>query len=239
MRGLVLLSLVFSLAAAAEEGADSRAARTAFQKGQNEYNLGNYAEAARQFEETYRIKPVPALLFNIAQCYRFLGNLDKAVQTYRAYLRNAPPTERNIALAKELLQQVETALASKQKAEKSPPHGLAGGTPEAPQPPVERPVSTRPSAPVEAVAPAPAAPLRPRVYTWVAGGASVLALGAGALYGLKSNKTVSDLQTGYHTRSQIDTQSAAAKSDAGKANVLLVAGAVLAVTAGVLFVLHF
>ena len=54
MRGPALFALVFSLslAAAADEGADSRAARTAFQKGQNEYNLGNYAEAARQFEET-------------------------------------------------------------------------------------------------------------------------------------------------------------------------------------------
>ena len=100
----------------------------------------NYAEAARQFEKTYPIKRVPALLFNIAQCYRFLGDLDKSVQTYRAYLRNAPPTEKNIALANELLQQVETALASRQKAEKSAPHGLAGGTPETPQPQVERPM---------------------------------------------------------------------------------------------------
>ena len=165
------------------------------------------------------------------------------MQTYRAYLRNAPPTEKNIALANELLQQVEAALASKQKAEKAAPHGLAGTMPDAPpqqaQPPSARPASTRPPAPVEAVAPAPPVRSGPRVYTWVAGGASVLALGGGALFGLKSNKTVSDLQTGYHPRAEIDAQPAAAKSDAGKANALLVAGAVLAVAAGVLFVLHF
>ena len=67
---------------------------------------------------------MPALLFNIAQCYRFIGNLDKAVQTYRSYLRNAPPTDKNITLAKELLQQVETALAAQEKASHSAPHGV-------------------------------------------------------------------------------------------------------------------
>src|SRR5437660_11755476 len=131
---LFVLMLAVSLAAAADDASDARGARAAFQKGQTEYNLGNYVEAAKHFEETYRIKPVPALLFNIAQCYRFTGNLEKAVQTYRSFLRNAPATDRNIALARELLQQVEEALASRKKAESAAPHGLAAA------PPVSQPV---------------------------------------------------------------------------------------------------
>ena len=242
---LALSALSLPLAAHADETAEGKAARAAFQKGQTEYNLGNYDEAARQFEETYRIKPVPALLFNIAQCYRFMGNLDKAVQTYRAYLRNAPANDKNIALANELLQQVETALASKHKAEQSAPHGLASTTPETPvvppqpQPARVVPASTRPAAPVEAVSLRPAAPQSPRVYTWVAGGAAAVALAGGAVFGLKSKSTVSGLQSGYHPRADIDAQTAAAKSDASKATVFLAAGAALAVATGALFALHF
>jgi tetratricopeptide (TPR) repeat protein len=315
------LALAFSFGAAADEASDSRAARAAFQKGQTEYNLGNYAEAAKQFEETYRIKPVPALLFNIAQCYRFIGNLEKAVQTYRSYLRNAPPTDKNLKLAKELLDQVEKALASKQKAEQRAPHGLAqggqdaaagssttapggsttapgssttaagssttaggsttapGGSTKAPAGstvasttaapagttpapgtapagstaplttaatsalPASTSTSSKPppdAAPAGAL-PTPGAPSEPapRFYSWVAAGGSALFLAGGAYFGSKSNKTLSDLKTGFHTQSVIDSQTASAKSDAGKANGMLVLGAALAVTAGVLFVLHF
>ena len=266
------LLLALATGAAADEASDSRAARAAFQKGQTEFNLGNYSEAAKQFEETYRIKPVPALLFNIAQCYRFIGNLEKAVQTYRSYLRNAPPNDKNLALAKELLEQVEKALASKQRAEKSPPHGLARGsqpeaTPNSPSTapaadPAASPAASAPVAiaaaqpapapsgkPAPAAAPAasttalptPAAPAEagPRVYTWVAGGAAALALAGGGYFGSKSGSTLNDLKTGYHDRATIDSQTAAARSDASKATAMLAGGAALAVAAGVLFALHF
>jgi tetratricopeptide (TPR) repeat protein len=280
---LALAALVLSVAlrASADEAADQ--ARANFQKGQAEYNLGNYAEAAKYFEETYRHKPVPALLFNIAQCYRFVGNLEKAVQTYRAYLRTAPEGDKNLELAQELLEQVETALASKKKAESSPPHGLvpappasAAGQPTAPaaQPsatavqssaaapaPAAVPASSRPAeqtvaaatpaastpvtpvppaaAPATETAAAPAPSSHGRVYTWVAAGASVVALGGGAMFGLKSKSAISDLQSGYHPTATIDSQTASAKSDASKATVLLVAGAALAVATGVFFALEF
>src|SRR5438552_7486793 len=155
---LALLTLAVSLAAAADDASDARGARAAFQKGQTEYNLGNYVEAAKHFEETYRSKPVPALLFNIAQCYRFTGNLEKAVQTYRSFLRNAPATDRNIALAKELLLQVEAALATKTRAEQRAPHGLAPGStpPEPPPGSASAPAEPRPATAAPASAPPPA-----------------------------------------------------------------------------------
>jgi tetratricopeptide (TPR) repeat protein len=249
MRAAALLAavvLALPSAASAQDEDAPRSARAAFQKGQTEYNLGNYAEAARQFEETYRLKPVPALLFNIAQCYRFMGNLDKAVQTYRAYLRNAAAGDKNVALATELLQQVEAALASKQKAERSAPHGLAPGAP-ADVPPAPRtavpavsaaPTPPRP-VPSQILSSAPPEPRQPRVYTWVAAGTAAAALAGGAYFGHKSSSTLSDLQSGFHTRADIDSQSAAARGDAGKATVMLGVGAALAVAAGVLFALHF
>ena len=249
------LAAAVALPARADENTDQ--ARAAFQKGQTEYNLGNYAEAAKFFEEVYRLKPVPALLFNIAQCYRFTGNLEKATQTYRAYLRNAPPTDKNQGLAKELLAQVEQALAQKQKAESSPPHGLAAAPPmsgapvpqTAAAPPVgAQPAAAAPSTPPVAPRPAPAAavtaaPAPPQppshVVTYVTGGAAVVALAGGTLFGMKSKSALSELQSGYHTTAQIDSQSASAKSDASKATAMLVAGAALAVAAGVFFALDF
>ena len=245
MRAALLLSLVLALPAfAATEGEQARAA---FQKGQTEYNLGNYAKAAEYFEETYRLRPVPALLFNIAQCYRFMGNLDKAVQTYRAYLRNAPPSDKNIELAKDLLTQVEKADEQKKHAESAAPHGLA---PE-PGPPASKPavvavVDKTPASPpvtvppaVTAPPPAPPPPAKSHTITWVTGGVAVAALAGGAYFGMQSNKLVSDLQTGFHTRSEIDSNSASAKSDASKANLLMIGGAILAVASGAFFVLDF
>ena len=77
------------------------------------------------------------------------------------------------------------------------------------------------------------------IYAFVTGGAAVVALGGGLYFGHKSGSTISGLQGGYHPTAEIDAQSAAAKSDAGKATVLLAAGAILAVTTGVLFALRF
>lgn len=250
MRIAAALVLLFALQARADEAADQARARAAFQKGQTEYNLGNYAEAAKYFEETYRLKPVPALLFNIAQCYRFTGNLEKAKQTYRAYMRNAPANDKNQPLAKELLDQVEAALASKNKAEASPPHGLVAAPPLPNGPaPVDKPGAataqpavavTAPKAPAQAVQAAPQPPAQSsHVVAWVSGGAAVVALAGGAFFGMKSKSTLSDLQTGFHDRAFIDAQQDAAKGDASKATIMLVAGAALAAASVAFFALDF
>lgn len=105
---------------------DDAAARAAYAKGQTEYNLGNYDGALKMFEEAYRLKPVPPLLFNIAQCHRNNGDLQKAANTYRSFIRNANPTDKNLGLAKELLAQVEEALKKQSAAQQAKPQGLAG-----------------------------------------------------------------------------------------------------------------
>ena len=286
MRNIASALFAALLLAALPSRADpAEQARAAFQRGQTEYNLGNFAEAARLFEETYRFKPVPALLFNIAQCYRFVGDLEKASRAYRSFVRNAPANDRNLQLGRELLAQVETALASRKHAETSAPHGLAqnqapgdkagssapgsspgtatapglaaasGATPAPaihPAGDLARPAGTaiatatstalRPPpsalATTPSVSAAPAEP-RTRVFTWIAAGGAGLALGGGALFASKSSSSLSELRTGYHDRATIDTQSASAKSDAGKANLLLISGVALAALTGALFVMRF
>jgi tetratricopeptide (TPR) repeat protein len=89
---VIATALVLSNAATAfadpapvEEGA-----RQHYRRGTAAYNLGNYQEAAKEYEQAYGATLDPALLFNIAQSYRLAGDRKKAITTYRSYLRSAP-----------------------------------------------------------------------------------------------------------------------------------------------------
>ncbi len=271
-------------------------ARTAYTHGQAEYNLNNYQDAVKYFEEAYRLKPVPGLLFNIGQCYRALGELQRAAAAYRSYLRNAAEGDRNRGRVKELLTEMQTAIARQETAKAAKPQGLAkdaegkqdaalAGPRRVPAPPdsngatAARSSSTAGEAPVgaatvaggagaargnsmngghavnvnsiaggvsaapaNALAISPAARMAdpaPRLWTWVAAGGAVVALGAGTAFGLKSRNAAQELTAREHSTSEIAAQSGEVKTNATKANVLFAAGAVLAVAAGVLFVIHF
>ncbi|MCA2981584.1 MAG: PEGA domain-containing protein [Myxococcaceae bacterium] len=65
-------------------------AREAFQAGQRLYKEARYAEAIARFEEAYAIKPSPVLFYNIGRCHEQLGDVPKALRSYRDYLRMAP-----------------------------------------------------------------------------------------------------------------------------------------------------
>src|SRR5919204_38140 len=61
-------------------------ARGLYEKGQRQYALGHFGEARQLFESAYQAKAAPALLFNIAQCHRKLGDLREAAALYRSFL---------------------------------------------------------------------------------------------------------------------------------------------------------
>jgi tetratricopeptide (TPR) repeat protein len=240
MRGGILAIALWALAAGAhaDEASDAKA-RQAYAEGKAEYDLGHIGKALQAFENAYRFRPVPALLFNIAQCHRLLGDLQSAAMTYRAYLRN-DPNSAQAAKARELLEQVETAMEHQSKAQSAPPLGLSAP----PQPPPAPPQPAVAPAPVPAAAvaaqPAPAPqPPRQRLWSWVAGGAARVALAGGTAFGLKANSAASTLQSSPHDRAYLDGQEPQIRSDASKANALLIGGAVLAAAAGTLWVLEF
>ena len=328
-----LLAAALGAGGAAAEG-EGESARAAYQKGLTEYNLGNYPDALKLFEEAYRIKAVPQLLFNIAQCHRQLGDFQRSVLAYRSYLRNAPPNDPNTKRAKELMAEVEEAARKQTAAQNRQPTGLAtppspmgdptpagdsktaatdAGKPAAkaaagalvandaakdsaakdaqavadaaaknaaaskafeketeaqaaaakaaaeglpkPAPKIkvvavaEDPnaaAASKPGvrpAPVGSTSPAPAPRQSTesggRLWTWVAGGAGVAALGGGTLFALKSKSAASDLQSTPHPRATIDSTQQSIKSDASTANLLFVVGGVLLVTAGIFFALDF
>jgi tetratricopeptide (TPR) repeat protein len=98
------------------------------------YDLGEYEKAAEEYILVYRIKPLPPLLYNIAQSYRQAGQYEKARQFYKSYLREAKEI-RNRAAIEKALRELDELLAKEKKAKDGPPKGVAqtppvsGGTP--------------------------------------------------------------------------------------------------------------
>jgi tetratricopeptide (TPR) repeat protein len=203
---------------AAPAGDDVQRARTAFNQGQREYLLGHYAEALPLFEQAYKIKPLPGLLYNIGQCYRLLGNMEQARRLYRNFIDTAPESPQ-VADATEKLKELEKAIKAHSDTRNSPPTGLANPDNSAvvpgaldtavsgavkahapnqdptalavPAPAAALPAS--PSASVVVVAVNPTAPSRPmRIVGWTLLGTSVAAAGAGAVFGLGAKSSAAD-----------------------------------------------
>ena len=95
-------------AAATKE--DPKAARVLFDFAQREYDLGNFEEALSGYSEAYRLMPAPALLFNIGQCHRQLGQYERAAFFYRRYLALEPESP-DAPLVNELIQNMEAKQA--------------------------------------------------------------------------------------------------------------------------------
>jgi len=108
--------LVCALSTSAFADLDRVAARAAFQRGSQHYDLGEFGPALTDFRQAFVLSNEPDLLFNIAQCYRRLGLKQEAIEMYRNYLHRAPvvaDTRKAQANLDELLH--EQAEAHKQK----------------------------------------------------------------------------------------------------------------------------
>src|SRR4051812_1471531 len=67
-----------------------KAARAHFDRAERAFNLGRFDEALTEYQAAYEALPLPAFVFNIAQCHRNLGNGDKAVFFYQRFLSLQP-----------------------------------------------------------------------------------------------------------------------------------------------------
>jgi tetratricopeptide (TPR) repeat protein len=88
LSSFVFIALAASAPAWAQDSDEERARRH-FETGASLYLEENYEGAAAAFEESYRIRPVPVVLFNLAQTYRRLYRYDDAIEAYQTYLRTA------------------------------------------------------------------------------------------------------------------------------------------------------
>jgi tetratricopeptide (TPR) repeat protein len=99
-------------------------AKSLYLQGDRAFNLGHYEEALALFEKAYNTKPVVGLLYNVATCHRFLGNLEQARRVYRAFI-NQTADGKLKAVAQEKLAEVEGVLDAQAKSRVSGPSMLA------------------------------------------------------------------------------------------------------------------
>jgi tetratricopeptide (TPR) repeat protein len=132
-RAFRLLTMALLLVASAARAEDKTAAKERYAHARSLYDLGHFAEAAKEFEAAYELKNDPAFLYDLAQSYRQAGNPEQALHFYRTYLRYVPKPA-NRAEIDARIAALEQLLAQK------------GTGTEPPPPPITGPPSTSPSA---------------------------------------------------------------------------------------------
>lgn len=190
MRGLGLwlaLVVVLSRAAYAEDVKDAKAH---YEKATGAFALGNYAEAAVEYEAAFKSRQEPALLYNAAQAHRLGGNKPRALQLYQNYVRLYGDRISNRDEVKRHIAALKIAIETDRSATTAPPNGPQAVAPDS------RPVASDPT-PVEAkpalidVAQPAQRPVHKRAWFWgvVGGAAAVVILGVGLGVGLGLRKS--------------------------------------------------
>ena len=119
---LLAVALLSRPAAAAPPTPEEKAkAREHYQKGLTHYDIKEFSEALTEFKNAYRVVQDPAFLFNIAQCYRKLGQDVEALDYYRNYVRRFP-TAANRAEVDRRIQEIERELETKPHPTNPPPN---------------------------------------------------------------------------------------------------------------------
>ncbi len=147
-RGWTALVWIAALAVPARAGetAEQRWARQLSDEGLAHFQQAHYREAIAEFSASYALRPLPALLFNIAQAHRLSGDCAEALEFYRSYRRDLPDAP-NRPLVEGLVAEMERC-------------------PRAPPPPPIAPARASPSV-ARPIAPPPR-PLYRRWWLWTA-----------------------------------------------------------------------
>lgn len=217
---------------AAVPGDNAAEARAAYRRGADLYRAGRYSAAIAEFQAADKLKPSPALHYNMGQAWEKLGDLKAALAAYARYLQLDPRAPNREAVER-TMRSLEAKVATASPETPSPDPAL--GQVPAPSPPSL--AANPPSPPLEATRPDPA-PQPVERKNWlgpiIAGGLGVVAAGAGVVMGVQARNAQNALLAGGNDRQQADALVSKAKSDATAANVLYgVAGAAV-LTGGIL-----
>lgn len=104
---LVLVTLLVAAAwappeARAADDRDTRSARSHLRAGAAYYEEARYDDALREMETAYRLRPLPELQYNIAQCHERLGHAREAAAAYRRYLDGKADAEDRAEVAERI-----------------------------------------------------------------------------------------------------------------------------------------
>jgi len=128
---LFVAALAARASVAGETAAGDRPGRALFEQAEVKFNVGRFDEALADYQAAYDVEPLPAFLFNIGQCYRNMGNFERAQFFFRRYTAldprspNRPAAERLIAEMDRLADERRAAAGE----EPAPAPSLAAPTP--------------------------------------------------------------------------------------------------------------
>jgi tetratricopeptide (TPR) repeat protein len=126
----------------------SSEAREHYQSATAHFAVGEFGDAANEYQAAYKLKPDPALLYNAAQSYRLANNPERALILYKNYLQ-LYPNEANADEVRKQIDKLKEAIAAADRAKTSPPTGTtepkqlpatSASTPE-PTPATKQPVA--------------------------------------------------------------------------------------------------
>ena len=105
----IVVSILWCPSARAQSEGGTDLAETHFKAASAYYNQGKYQKALEEFNEAYRLMPLPEITFNIAQCHERLGDLEKAIETYKKYIEEKPDAK-DIQAVKDKIASLEERL---------------------------------------------------------------------------------------------------------------------------------
>lgn len=120
VRVVIAALLLGSLPATAAEPSD---AKIHFQAGRSYYDAERWEDAAREFDEAYRLSKLPELLLDLARAETHLGREESAIAHLEAYVTARPDADdvgairAEIAARRHALEQTRAAAAARAEAE--------------------------------------------------------------------------------------------------------------------------
>jgi len=121
MRFALAFLLVLGLTGVARaQDPDAEAARQHYKAATGHFAVGEFSDAATEYEAAFKLHQDPALLFNAAQSRRLAGENQKALVLYKNF-SHLYPNSPQLPAVKEQIEKLNEVVAAEQKAKTSPP----------------------------------------------------------------------------------------------------------------------
>lgn len=235
----ILTSALMVASPALAAGKKCDEAKQIFDSGKRQYDLGRYNEAIQIWQELYVDCPSAALLFNMAQAHRIVGNHEAAITLYRSWLRESPKADPSVRKeVEDRIADLAQQIAAKREVAESPPTGVATS---------DGQLETRPSDEKSAAEPTEPAhqepPPRdtPRWYEdklgWTVAAIGIVGVGIGTGFLVSASSAESDADSAMSEQSYVEAIDRA-DSHGTIGTVTLIGGAAVLTAGVVLLVWH-
>jgi len=202
-----MVALLGSSVASAQERAQGPAereltsderARELYLRGDRLYAEGSYDEAIVALKEAYELSHRPALLFNIANAYERLGRYEEALLYLNQYAPSAPDHQQHIVLKR--IRALELRAEEQQRRQGTAPPPAPSGRASSGNPsqgnasPGNVSGDAPPFAPSPAASPEVDSTKRQALLGYAIGGAGLVAIGVGTVFGVSASSLRSDAE---------------------------------------------